>query len=241
MKNNALLVLLLLSTAIMGSRNTNQETNRIANKPDTDTLLYQSIWNMDTIPAPMGGWASISFTPDKKAYFTTFYYDSDDLAITNQGEWNQKDSIITAYFADDTLIFQTDKEKHLTLLSWKEIEGTNNPAGNRYIFNAETPLNMDTFCGQHYSVIDSSITLQISLDTLSHPIVLINRVNNTPLQFKGKYINDCILLSLDEHFKNIKGEIVIRRNPSDLIDLNYFTPDSNFKLEEQGILLGEYN
>lgn len=72
-------------------------------------------------------------------------------------------------------------------------------------------------------------------------MVLINRVNNTPLQFKGKYINDCILLSLDEHFKNIKGEIVIRRNPSELIDLNYFTPDSNFKLEEQGVLLGEYN
>ncbi|MGL5228973.1 MAG: hypothetical protein ACRC77_12405, partial [Bacteroidales bacterium] len=89
MKNNALLVLLLLSTAIMGCRNTNQKTNGVTNKPDTDSLLYQSIWNMDTIPAPMGGWASISFTPDKKAYFTTFYYDSDDLAITNQGEWNR--------------------------------------------------------------------------------------------------------------------------------------------------------
>lgn len=241
MKKNVLSVLFVLSIALIACQNSNQKQNEIASKQEADSIFYHSIWNMDTIPAPMGGWASISFTPDKKAYFTTYYYDSDDLAITNEGKWDRNDNIITACFADDTLIFKTGKEKHLTLISWKEIEEPNNPGSNRYVFKAEIPLNIDTYCGQYYSIIDSLITLQISLDRMLNPVVSIDRVNNTPLSFKGKYINDCILLPLDQCFDNIQGNIVIRRNASDLIDLNYFTPDPKFKLGEQGFLVGEYN
>lgn len=241
MKKNVLSVLFLLSIALIGCQNSNQKANVIASKQEADSIFYHSIWNMDTIPAPMGGWASISFTPDKKAYFTTYYYDSDDLALTNEGEWGRIDNIITAYFADDTLIFKTDKEKHLTLMSWKEIEELNNPGSNRYVFKAEIPLNIDTFCGQYYSIIDSLITLQISLDRMLNPIVSIDRVNNTPLLFKGKYINDCILLPLSQCFDGIQGDIIIRRNASDLIDLNYFTTNPNFKLADKEILMGEYN
>lgn len=240
MKKNILYALGLLLIAFASCKNQKSEPASAPVTPNEDSLFFQSVWNLDTIPAPMGGWASLSFTPDSQAYFTTFYYDSDDLALTQKGTWSREGQKISAYFPDDTLFLDLDSEKQLTLMSWKEINNPDETANRKYVFQAEKPLELNTLCGDYHSIMDSLITMKITVNDNRKPVVLIDRVKQSPLQFTGQYINNCILLPLSQHFEGTEGYIVIRRNPSDLIDLNVYSPDPKFKLSEKGFLTTDY-
>lgn len=238
---NKLAIIFLFSGAVLWS-SCNGDRKKAPDRAQTvafaDSVLKRSVWSLDTLSAPMGGWAALSFDEDSCSWLTTYYYDSDDLALTQKGIWKQSGNTIQVVSSTDTLSLERVSDRELLILDWTSWDNEESGKSRSYIFRAETPLDIKELCGEFSSVIDTTYRLSVSVDNRHIPQVVFSSMEGVVL--KGCFVNDCILVPLNQVFDDVSGDIVIRRNPSGLIDLNYFSEDPHFDLRNEGVLIGDY-
>lgn len=230
---------LLLFSSCMLTPKTEAQNLITEFKPDS-TLNY-TVWEADTLlNSSMGGWIKLSFTPQYEAYLTTFSYDSDDLAMTEKGKWNFRDGVIGVSLQNDSLALEKDQANRLRIIYWKQYADWMQKGNTKIELNPGPLTPIRNLCGNFTSIIDQRTSMVVTrIDQVQAKVVFICK-GGAELSFTGYYVNDCLILSLSQVFNNIDGYIVLRRNPSNLMDLNYYSATNEFDLQAEGILVGEY-